>query len=119
MRIRNKILASILTASMVSSMLSGCAGVADVAAVGQAPAEPSVEESAPSEEEIAAEEEAEAAAQNMLAIKAAGYTGLTNLTNENYEDGSYFYEDMTEDGITVITNMCAQAESTADGSVED
>ncbi len=121
MKIRNKFLASILTASMLAAVLSGCAGTEDIAAFNQAVSEQAAvaeEESIVSEEEIAAEEEAEATAQNMLAIKAKGYTGLTNLTNKNYEDGSYYYEDMTEDGDTVITNMCAPAELPGDDGIE-
>ncbi|WP_026528560.1 hypothetical protein [Butyrivibrio sp. VCD2006] len=55
-------------------------------------------------EEAATEEEL--ASKNMLAVKAPGYTGLTNLRTQNNDDGTYYYEDMTEDGLTVITNMC-------------
>lgn len=41
-----------------------------------------------------------------LAITAPVYSGeLTMLEDENYDDGTYFYQDMTEDGITIITNM--------------
>ena len=43
---------------------------------------------------------------NELAIKAPDNTGLTNIRCDNFEDGSYYYEDMTEDGVTIITNMC-------------
>ncbi len=45
--------------------------------------------------------------RNVMAIQAPGYTGLTNLKQEDNEDGTYFYEDMTEDGVTIITNMSA------------
>ena len=45
--------------------------------------------------------------KNELVIRGRSYTGLTNLKNENSEDGTYFYEDMTGDGMTVITNMSA------------
>lgn len=58
-----------------------------------------------SEEEQAAQEEANI--KNELVIRGAAYMGLENLRNENNDDGTYFYEDMTEDGITVITNMSA------------
>ena len=51
--------------------------------------------------------ELEGEKKNTMAVRASGYTGLENLKNENNEDGTYYYEDMTEDGITVITNMCA------------
>ncbi len=57
-------------------------------------------------------------AKNDLAVSAPGFTGLTNIRNENNEDGSYFYEDMTSDGMTTITNMCAP-NSQRDGQAED
>ncbi|MCR4655302.1 MAG: hypothetical protein K5770_03620 [Lachnospiraceae bacterium] len=127
MKIRNRFLASILTASMLASMLTGCAATPDIAA----PAEPAAEQAAEtetetetvtesevSEDEQAAAAEAETAAQNMLAIAAKGYTGLTNLVNKNNDDGSYYYEDMTEDGDTIITNMCAPAKDPGDDGVE-
>ncbi|MBR5407335.1 MAG: DUF3298 domain-containing protein [Lachnospiraceae bacterium] len=56
------------------------------------------------DDEAAAEEEI--GSKNVLAVKGAEFTGLTNLKNENNDDGTYYYEDMTEDGMTVITNMC-------------
>ncbi|MCR4741131.1 MAG: hypothetical protein K5886_12840 [Lachnospiraceae bacterium] len=118
MKIRNKFLASILTASMFTGLLSGCAGVTDLAAV-----DPNAVTEAESEVSDADAEQAEAemelASQNTLAIKAMGYSGLTNLRNDNNEDGSYFYEDMTEDGLTIITNMCAPSKGPGDESVEE
>ncbi len=56
--------------------------------------------------------------KNVLVIKAPGYTGLTNLRNDNNDDGTYFYEDMTEDGITIITNM-SYPNSQRDGQAMD
>ena len=35
---------------------------------------------------------------------ALPFTGMENLRTENDEDGTYLYEDMTEDGQTVIVN---------------
>ncbi|MCR5507890.1 MAG: hypothetical protein K6F34_04295, partial [Lachnospiraceae bacterium] len=64
------------------------------------------------------EAEEEEAAVNELALSGPSYTGLENLTKENNDDGSYFYEDMTEDGITIITNICA-ANSQSDGQSPD
>ncbi|MCR4786784.1 MAG: PliI family lysozyme inhibitor of I-type lysozyme [Lachnospiraceae bacterium] len=55
---------------------------------------------------------------NELAIQGPSYTGLSNLSAKNNEDGSYFYEDMTEDSLTVITNMCS-ANSQRDGQDPD
>ena len=62
--------------------------------------------------------EDESSSKNVMAIKAPGYTGLTNLKNENNDDGTYYYEDMTEDGDTIITNMCAP-NSQRDGQAMD
>lgn len=50
---------------------------------------------------------ADSGSKNDMAVKAPSFTGLENIRNENNEDGTYFYQDMTQDGLTVITNMCA------------
>lgn len=55
---------------------------------------------------------------NGLALKGPSYTGLSVLKNENNEDGTYFYQDMTEDCISVITNMCSN-NSQRDGQDPD
>ncbi len=68
------------------------------------------------EEEQAAAEEA--SIKNTLVLRGPSYTGLTNLTNENHEDGTYFYQDMTEDALTVITNM-SYPNSQRDGQAPD
>ena len=46
--------------------------------------------------------------KNFFTIKAPGYTQLENIKTENNFDGTYYYEDMTSDGLTIITNMSAQ-----------
>ena len=53
-----------------------------------------------------------------LALAGPEYTNVTNIREDNYDDGTYFYEDMTEDAITVITNMCYQ-NSQRDGQAMD
>lgn len=35
---------------------------------------------------------------------ALPFTGMESVTNENYPDGSYYYEDMTEDGMISVIN---------------
>lgn len=55
---------------------------------------------------------------NTLAIMGASYTGLTELYRLDNEDGTYIYQDMTEDGLTVITNMCSR-NSQRDGQDPD
>ncbi|MCR5733245.1 MAG: hypothetical protein K6G22_01440 [Lachnospiraceae bacterium] len=115
MGIRKQLLSTVLTVSMISALLTGCAGTADIASL----AEQVPQETVTEEDKAATEEEQEVAGQNTLAIMAKGYTGLTNLTTENNEDGTYRYEDMTEDGDTIIINMCAPAKPLGDESLED
>ena len=69
-------------------------------------------------EEEPAEDADEEAVINTLALRGPSYTGLSNLANTNNEDGSYYYQDMTEDGLTVITNMCSR-NSQRDGQDPD
>ena len=68
------------------------------------------------DDEAAAEDEIRS--KNTLVIKAPGYTGLTSIKNENNDDGTYFYEDMTSDGMTDIINM-SYANSQRDGQAPD
>ena len=107
----------ILSVALAVSLMSGCGETASE------PVKENVDMNDPDEGmgdviEDEAESEEEEAVMNVLAIKGPSYTGLSNLKNENNEDGSYFYEDMTEDGITVITNMCAR-NSQRDGQDPD
>ena len=37
------------------------------------------------------------------------FTGMENLMNENYEDGTYTYEDMTQDGTVLVVDMAFQS----------
>ena len=57
-------------------------------------------------------------AANELALKGPSYTGLSVLYSLKNEDGTYIYQDMTEDGLTVITNMCSR-NSQRDGQDPD
>lgn len=65
------------------------------------------EDYATAEEKSTTDAAPSASSKNDLAVSGPGFTGLTNIKNENNDDGSYFYEDMTDDGMTTITNMCA------------
>lgn len=69
-------------------------------------------------EEEPADEADEEPVINYLALKGPSYTGLSNLTKTDNEDGSYFYQDMTDDSLTVITNMCSR-NSQRDGQDPD
>ena len=46
------------------------------------------------------------------------FTGMENLMNENYEDGTYTYEDMTQDGSVLVVDMAFQSLRT-DETVEE
>ena len=37
------------------------------------------------------------------------FTSMENLMNENYEDGTYTYEDMTQDGSVLVVDMAFQS----------
>lgn len=106
--IRKSILAMIMVLSMAAGLI-GCGSEADTDSVPapsgeQASENPeALEEAGQDSEEVSdANEEHH---NNELVIVGRSYTGLTNIKNENNDDGTYFYEDLTSDGITVITNM--------------
>ena len=46
------------------------------------------------------------------------FTRMENLMNENYEDGTYTYEDMTQDGSVLVVDMAFQSLRT-DETVEE
>lgn len=46
------------------------------------------------------------------------FTSMENLMNENYEDGTYTYEDMTQDGSVLVVDMAFQSLRT-DETVEE
>ncbi len=113
-----KVMASVLGISLVFSGLCGCGSNLPAAA----PENTVTEDTDDIKDDITDEEQSsdtdEEPVINNLALKGPFYTGLNSLTNQNNEDGSYFYEDMTEDGITVITNMCSR-NSQSDGQAPD
>lgn len=43
------------------------------------------------------------------------FTNMENLETENYEDGTYYYEDVTEDGLTIIVNTVFVKDADTDG----
>lgn len=119
MRRKVKTSAVILSAALAFSLMCGCGGEA------AAPVTESVETDDPGEglgdlitDEDQFAETDEETAVNELAIKGPSYTGLSNLYTLNNEDGTYIYEDMTEDGLTVIRNMCSH-NSQRDGQDPD
>ncbi len=117
MKRNTKTAALIMCFVLAFSVLCGCGKdteAVNTEAVSEEPAEDAaaasdVEEQTGEAEEASDsddEEQDEEPVINTLALKGPSYTGQTNLTKTDNEDGSYFYQDMTEDGLTVITNMC-------------
>ncbi len=94
------------------SAASGTEAQADTASETNAEAEAKPDEGAD------AGEDAGGSGKNNLAIAAPGYTGMTNIRREDNPDGTYFYEDTTEDGLTIMTNMC-YPNSQRDGQAMD
>ncbi len=110
-------IALILCFVLAFSLMCGCGGKEqDVAAP------PSAEETDDGKGDLIEEEEPadvdEESAVNTLALRGPSYTGLTQLEKVNNDDGTYLYQDMTEDGLTVITNMSSHA-SQSDGQDPD
>ncbi|MFA9379247.1 MAG: hypothetical protein ACERKZ_21250 [Lachnotalea sp.] len=47
------------------------------------------------------------------------FTGMEPLITENYEDGGYYYSEMTEDGMTVIINSAQTNAMGIDETIDD
>ncbi len=122
-----KIVAAVIIGALTGTMLCACGSSGST----QPAAEPAAQttetaadtgnagaDQADTDDADAAAAAAEEGGKNVLVIKAPGYTGLTSLRNDNNADGTYFYEDMTEDGITIITNM-SYPNSQRDGQAMD
>lgn len=112
-----KTTAVILCCMFAFSALCGCGKEPEPVS-----SEPAVEEADDGKGDLIEDDEVdetdEESVINYLALKGPSYTGLTNLTKENNEDGSYYYQDMTEDALTVITNMSSR-NSQRDGQDPD
>ena len=113
----NKV-AIVLCIALAFSGLYGCGKEAENVSVDQ-----TVEETDEGQGDVIADDEQTAepsddSVTNELALKGPSYTGLTELDKINNEDGTYKYQDMTEDGLTVITNM-SYRNSQSDGQDPD
>ena len=128
-----KLIIAVLLTAITGTMLCACGAAAENGAAAaetatDAAAEATTDAAAEAVTDAAAEAATDAAAdadtdvsdsgRNTLVIKAPGYTGLTNIRKDDNADGTYFYEDMTEDGITIITNM-SYPNSQRDGQAMD
>ena len=113
----NKV-AIVLCIALAFSGLYGCGKEAENVSVDQ-----TVEETDEGQGDVIADDEQTAepsddSVTNELALKGPSYTGLTELDKINNEDGTYKYQDITEDGLTVITNM-SYRNSQSDGQDPD
>lgn len=104
---KNKVkrLISIAVCAAMSTMLFACGG--KTPAADTAPTEAASEQTteASTEGAVTADELGNGQT-NTLAVKGPTFSGMTNIVKENNDDGTYHYEDMTEDGITQIINLC-------------
>lgn len=104
---KNKVmrLISIAVCTAMSTMLFACGG--STPAADTAPTEAASEKTTEAAtDEAATADELGNGHTNTLAVKGPTFTGMTNIVKENNDDGTYHYEDMTEDGITQIINLC-------------
>ena len=131
-----KLIIAVLITALSGTMLCACGAAAEKENGAAAGAVTNEDQGADAATDAAAEAVTDAAAEavtdaatdtatdvsdsgrNTLVIKAPGYTGLTNIRKDDNADGTYFYEDMTEDGITIITNM-SYPNSQRDGQAMD
>ena len=54
---------------------------------------------------------------NVAAVLMSGtlpFTNMENLQYENHEDGTYYYEDMAEDGLVIVVNTVLPSNFSAD-----
>ena len=60
----------------------------------------------PEESQIGVENEG--IAVPVLMSSGLPFTNMNNLQSENHEDGTYYYSDATEDGMTIVVNTVVQ-----------
>lgn len=80
-------------------------------ATASAQAADSTESNTAGEAETSAESGAAAPANTLVFQNGASFTGMIPLLNEHSDDGTYRYETMTEDTMTVIVNTALSADS--------
>lgn len=133
---------TILTVALILSLLTACGGKetapassAPVAATpatsqtqpaDQSEAKPAASTSqAPAKSETPTQEPAQQKdepATKQIPVLMGGalpFTNMQNLKTENYDDGGYYYEDMTQDSATVIINTAYPTTQAEGQSGED
>ena len=135
----------ILTVALAMSLLTACGGK-DPAPASSTPADtkpatsqaepadkseatpdastPAASTQAPAKTETPTQEPAEQDDQTTKQIPvlmggALPFTNMQNLKTENYDDGGYYYEDMTQDSSTVIINSAYPSTQAEGQSAED
>ena len=135
----------ILTLALAMSLLTACGGK-DPAPASSAPADtkpaasqaepadkseatpdastPAASTQAPAKTETPTQEPAKQDDQTTKQIPvlmggALPFTNMQNLKTENYDDGGYYYEDMTQDSSTVIINSAYPSTQAEGQSAED
>ena len=135
----------ILTFALAMSLLTACGGK-DPAPASSAPADtkpaasqaepadkseatpdastPAASTQAPAKTETPTQEPADQGNQTAKQIPvlmggALPFTNMQNLKTENYDDGGYYYEDMTQDSSTVIINSAYPSTQAEGQSAED
>lgn len=130
----------ILTLALAMSLLTACGGK-DPAPASSAPANtkpaasqaepadkseatPDASTQTPAKTETPTQEPAKQDDQTTKQIPvlmggALPFTNMQNLKTENYDDGGYYYEDMTQDSSTVIINSAYPSTQAEGQSAED
>ena len=130
----------ILTLALAMSLLTACGGK-DPAPASSAPADtkpaasqaepadkseatPDASTQTPAKTETPTQEPAKQDDQTAKQIPvlmggALPFTNMQNLKTENYDDGGYYYEDMTQDSSTVIINSAYPSTQAEGQSAED
>lgn len=130
----------ILTVALTLSLLTACGGK-DPAPASSAPANtkpaasqaepadkseatPDASTQTPAKTETPTQEPAKQDDQTTKQIPvlmggALPFTNMQNLKTENYDDGGYYYEDMTQDSSTVIINSAYPSTQAEGQSAED
>jgi hypothetical protein len=130
----------ILTLALAMSLLTACGGK-DPAPASSAPADtkpaasqaepadkseatPDASTQTPAKTETPTQEPAKQDDQTTKQIPvlmggALPFTNMQNLKTENYDDGGYYYEDMTQDSSTVIINSAYPSTQAEGQSAED
>lgn len=135
----------ILTLALAMSLLTACGGK-DPAPASSAPADtkPAASQAEPADKSEATPDASTPAASTQTPAKtetptqepakqddqttkqipvlmggALPFTNMQNLKTENYDDGGYYYEDMTQDSSTVIINSAYPSTQAEGQSAED